>query len=102
MYKIVIHLVPNPGFEIDYTRDKLKIKTKFKQTAHETIKTIRFNSFFAIGPKLYNSIPTALRELEDIHIPEKKHVETFKKKLDAYLTDIPDIPGTQANSLLNQ
>ena len=47
----------------------------------------------------YNSIPAGLAELEDIPQPAKSHVEIFKGKLDSYLKDIPDIPGSLANLL---
>ena len=100
MYKIVIDMVPNPGFQIDYTRNKIIITPKQKLGAKDWIQTIRRNSFFSVGPRLYNSLPQYLRELEDIHTPEKKHTMSFKRRLDKYLVTIPDVPGPKENSLL--
>ena len=53
-----------------------------------------------MGPRLYNSLPAKLRELDDNPNPEAKDVNDFKKDLDAYLTLLRDEPGTHANSLL--
>ena len=102
MYKIVINLVPNPGFKIDYTRTKLVITPKQNLRAPAWVQTLRRNSFFSVGPRLYNKLPQELRQLEDFLVPEKKHTMAFKRKLDEYLSTIPDAPGTQANSLLNK
>ena len=54
-----------------------------------------------MGPRLYNSIPPALRELDDNPQPGAKEVNDFKIDLDKYLNTLPDDPGKQANSLLN-
>ena len=95
MYKIKIGLVPNPGFEPDYRRCH-----KFTYKPRNDRKNGRF-SFFCVGPRLYNSLPPELRELDDIPDENKTLVDTFKDKLDQYLQTIPDNPGTQSNSLLN-
>ena len=102
MYKIVINLVPNLGFKIDYTRTKLVITPKQNLRAPAWVQILRRNSFFSVGPRLYNKLPQELRQLEDFLVPEKKHTMAFKRKLDEYLSTIPDAPGTQANSLLNK
>ena len=95
MHKIKIGLVPNPGFDSEYRRcQKFTFKPRYDR------KNGRF-TFFCIGPKLYNSIPAELRELEDDIQPDASNVDSFKRKLDAYLQTLPDNPGTQANSLLN-
>ena len=95
MYKIKIGLVPNPGFEPEYRRCH-----KFTYKPRNDRKNGRL-SFFCVGPRLYNSLPPELRELDDVAEPNKTLVETFKGKLDQYLQTIPDNPGTQSNSLLN-
>ena len=59
-------------------------------------------TFFCTGPRLFNSLPPEIRELDDVVHPDKSHAETFKEELDKYLATIPDIPGTQANSLMNE
>ena len=95
MFKIKIGLVPNPGFEPEYRRCQ-----KFTWKPRNDRKNGRL-SFFCIGPRLFNSLPPELRELDDTVDPNKTHIESFKEKLDEYLNTIPDNPGTQANSLLN-
>ena len=95
MYKIKIGLLPNPGFEPEYRRcHKFTYKPRYDR------KNGRF-SFFCVGPRLYNSLPPELRELDDIPDENKTLLETFKDKLDRCLQTIPDNPGTQRNSLLN-
>ena len=59
------------------------------------------DSFFCIGPRLFNSLSAELRELDDAVDPNKTHLKAFKKELDKYLNTILDNPGTQSNSLLN-
>ena len=54
-----------------------------------------------IGPCLYNSLPAELRQLEDNPNPEAKEINDFKTELEKYLTNLPDNPGTKANSLLH-
>ena len=58
---------------------KKKITPKQKLGAKDWIQTIRKNSFFSVGPRLYNSLPQRLRELEDIHTHEKKHTITLSE-----------------------
>ena len=94
MHKIKLGLVPNPCFEFTYNRTN-----KFEFKPRTDRKNGRY-SFFVMGPRLYNSLPAKLRELDDNPYPEAKDVNDFKKDLDAYLTLLRDEPGTQANSLL--
>ena len=96
MQKIKLGLVPNPGFVPDYRRAE---KYMF-QPRHDR-KNGRF-TFYCIGPRLYNSIPAELRELDDANVPATVQLANFKTNLDKYLRTIRDEPGTQANSLLNQ
>ena len=104
VYKIIIQHVPNPGLEINYNpRTKIRVtpKQNISRTSPAWIKSLRNNSFFVMGPQLYNSIPAALRELEDDSDKSgKEKVNNFKQKLDEYLRTIPDDPGTTQNSLL--
>ena len=100
IYKIIIHLVENPGLDILYSpRTKTTVKPKFCNQAAAWIRRARSSSFFHNGPKLYNSIPGHLRELEDIGQPSKSNVYRFKHRLNMLLKDILDVPGTLANSL---
>ena len=101
-YKIVIGIVVNPGMTFSYDprrKNRAEPKTASPLVAN-WIRKARNSSFLTTSPKLYNSIPSQLRELEDISSPSKKHVITFKNKLDRHLASIPDIPGTRYNSLL--
>ena len=100
LYKIIISAVPNPGLDINYNiRTKINVRPKSCNVSVNWVKKARTSSFFFQGPRLYNSLPPELRELENIAIPEKKHVDIFKRKLDSYLETIPDNPGSLRNSL---
>jgi hypothetical protein len=63
-----------------------------------SIKTLRFNSFSCIGPRLFNSIPG--------YIKNSTNLATFKSRLDKLLQTLPDEPPTpgyrssHSNSLL--
>ena len=110
VYKIVIGISPNPGLNIQYhDRTKIKVEPKLKLNAPAWVKTLRYASFFYTAPKLYNSLPTALRELEGIIVPVTNHVVAFKRKLDEFLKRIPDQPTTaglyrraESNSIIHQ
>ena len=100
LYKIIITAVPNPGLDINYNiRTKINVRPKSCNLSVNWVKKARTSSFFFQGPRLQNSLPLELRELENIAIPEKKHVDIFKRKLDSYLETIPDNPGSLRNSL---
>ena len=103
IYKIIISIVPNPGIHIEYNpRTKYHVQPKSNLKAPTWARSIRANCFFSTGPSLYNKLPRQLREIEAINIPNKNHVEAFKRKLDKLLQNIPDIPGTLENSLLRK
>ena len=70
----------------------------------DRIKTCKDNSFFGKAPKLFNCMPKEIRE-------HNGKLETFKKKLDKFLQNVPDQPGfhdqtyareAQSNSLIHQ
>jgi len=102
-YKIIIGLVNNPGINITYNaRTKIHVKSKTSPaTSPAWAKRVRASSFFVQGPRLYNSIPQHLRELENIVTPSKTDSDNFKARLDKYLQTLPDIPGTSRNSITN-
>ena len=110
MYKILIGLVPNVGFQKHYNvRTKITFTPKSTTRAPAWVKTIRYSSFFTKGPMLYNLLPEELRELEDFIEPTKSHVDHFKRTLDQWLTLLPDQPTThglvrqaKTNSILDQ
>ena len=76
----------------------------------QSVKTLRDNSFQVHGPKLFNSLPSCIRNIT------KCGVEDFKERLDNFLTRIPDSPkvghlipatcdqvhGNPSNSLIDQ
>ena len=96
MYKIVTGMVPNPGLTITYDpRRKLFVAPKMaSRTATAWVKKVRRSSFMFQGPVLYNKLPAVFRE-----ITQEPDVNSFKRKLDLHLATIPDLPGTQMNSL---
>ena len=102
VYKVVIGLVINPGLTIEYDpRRKIRVTPKTStRNATGWIRVARDSSFFCQGPKLFNSLPLQLRELENIATPTKNDVTCFKTKLDNHLRTIPDLPGSLSNSLL--
>ena len=68
------------------------------------IKTCKDNSFFVKGAKLFNCLPSELRDY-------KGKADSFKHQLDKYLLTVPDQPGfhdpvyirrAESNSLLHQ
>ena len=69
------------------------MRVKYNKQAIQSIKSIRHSSFFYKGPQLYNLLPPVLRQLDEIEIPEQKHVDEFKEYLDEFLTLIPDQPS---------
>ena len=50
------------------------------------IQSLRESSFQVHGPRIFNSLPRAIRNLQKISIDD------FKEKLDMYLETIPDEP----------
>ena len=54
--------------------------------APSDIKNIRYGSLSVRGPQLFNTLPAELRNLTNCP------VESFKRALDRFLTDIPDEP----------
>jgi len=107
VFKIIHGLVPNCGLEfknnprtgIHVTVPKLdRNKTSFALQMQE-------NSFNYVGPVLYNSIPSSIRNIYDNIDPAL----TFKTELDYILTRVPDeptIPGksrrASSNSIVDQ
>jgi hypothetical protein len=102
VYRVVIGLSDNPGFRvIKYgLRTKIRVEPTFNKYAPSWVRHARSASISCQGARLYNSLPRELRELEDTTPPSKSHVNSFKARLDKYLSNIPDIPGTRANALV--
>ena len=65
-------------------------------------KSLKDESFAVMGPRLFNSIPPDLRDLN-------LSLDSFKSKLDKFLMKIPDKPtapnyhqASRSNSIVNQ
>ena len=111
MYKIHIGLNPDLGFLKDYNlRTKTNYFAKYNHSATAEVKRIRFSSFFAQGPQLFNLLPEEMRELVAIEPEQMKNMsDKFKTKLDKWLELIPDQPTSEglarqanSNSVLGQ
>ena len=67
VYKIVIGLVPNPGLEWAYKeRINIKVKPSYCHSAPAWVRTIQDKSFYSRLPRLYNTLPTSMRELQSV------------------------------------
>ena len=90
-WKITQKLVPNlPTYPIttyiDRRKGRLcKIPT-LKEKCPKKARTLREDSLAVRGPKLFNSLPADLRNLNS------EKVSTFKRALDKFLVNIPDEP----------
>ena len=110
IYKIMIGLCPNPGFDRIPMNRRTTIMPKCSGRVDGWVKSARQSSFFVKGPQLFNTLPEELRNVELPEIPSKLCVEKYKKKLDEYLWHIPDQPDAvegetrlaDTNSLLHQ
>ena len=108
MFKILNNLVPNPGisFKESKRRGILAVVPVVPAGLPCFIRNFKYKNFNFIGPKLFNILPTELRQHS---ISENNVVLSFKNKLDIFLSSIPDQPtiyGLQraagSNSLIDQ
>ena len=110
IFKILIGLCPNPGFDRIPMNRRTTIMPKYSPRAEPWVMTLRQNSFFVRAPQLFNALPEDLRNIQLPEAPCKADVDKFKKELDKYLWHIPDQPGAveglvrqaESNSLLHQ
>ena len=110
VWKIIHGLVPNCGIEwtgCEERRGRLCQIRKFK--GKSSVQNLRRQSFQVAGPKLWNSLPKNVRNF-------KGNQDEFKRKLDQFLTKVPDEPkadglipgaidvlsGRQTNTLIHQ
>ena len=110
IWKILEGYAPNCGVELAPENSRLGRKIKIpslSKKGRQAIQTMRENSFQINGAKLFNSLPSKIRNI-------KRDLEEFKEALDGYLSTIPDQPrmgslvpaatdqltGRQSNSLL--
>ena len=109
IWKITQHMVPNIDGTIGYT-----IKTK-KHPRHGTqfviqyptnrvpVQSLQENAITVFGPRLHNSSPKYLRDIESVT------TERFKFELDKFLDTIPDqlkmpnyVTASGSNSIFDQ
>ena len=112
MYNIHLQIVPDLGFLSDYNnRTGMKFFAKYNHGAPNTVKTLRYSSFFTQGPRLFNLLSLELRRPATANTPEerKKAKEKFKKRYDKWLVLVPDEPTTEemnrtadSNSIVGQ
>lgn len=101
LYKIILWAVPNPGFTWDYCPRTEQLTVKPKTSRKQGwIHTVRNSSFAVVGPKLFNALPQEIRKLPDLTKTPKANIKAFKKLVDNFLSQIPDVPG-KANSILH-
>ena len=94
VWKILEGIVPN-------LTDRSKITTKSSlrfgriccipplTTVNNRLQNLRDGSFCVNGPKLFNCVPSYIRNLKGIELPE------FKKELDKFLRTVADEPLSQ-------
>ena len=88
VWKIIEGIVPNFGIEITENRRRgryCRVPLVKSQASHRA-QTLRFNSMSVRGPRVFNCLPTSLRNMSGCS------VQTFKKELDKHLNKIPDEP----------
>ena len=88
VWKILEGLVPNFGLEStnNKRRGRSCVVPTVKRTAGQRIQTIRHNSMGVLGPRIFNCLPSKVRDISGCSI------DTFKKALDKYLDIVPDEP----------
>ena len=88
VWKILENLVPNDiGLKLsnNSTRGR-SVYIEGPKTNRSSIKTLRANSFSRSGPKMFNCLPSDLKNMSGCT------KETFKNKLDQFLRKIDDRP----------
>ena len=90
VWKIYNGLMHNPGIEFKNKDSRNGLVCKIPKYESK----LRWQSFLVNGPKLFNSVPKEVREFPlDELVTQNQAIVNFKKKLDDYLTSIPDEPN---------
>merc|ERR1712026_155320 len=85
-WKILEGLVPNCGIEAT-TNARRGRECKLPQLCGpQFVRKLRDQSLQVRGPRLFNSLPSLIRNLT------KVNTEEFKSKLDEFLSTLPDNP----------
>ena len=89
IFKIIFGRVPNPGLSYKWTLRRGKVLTTppVMKSSGSRGATLLHNSFTRRAPRLFNSLPQTLRNL-----PDDTHMDIVKRKVDAFLKEIPDEP----------
>ena len=88
-WKILENLVPNCNINSVYTKTcgRMCLLPPSPSSSPAGVRTMRSNSFQVLGPKLFNSVPSEIRNLTGVS------KEVFKTHLDKYLSLLPDHPA---------
>ena len=82
-YKIIHNQVPQTGLILNPS-ERLGLLLKITTTRHTN--TPRYNAFNMAAPRLWNTLPSSVRDLPFTS------VDSFKRQLDRHLKSIPDEP----------
>ena len=87
-WKSLEKLIPDCGITSHFSTRRGRIANipSLSNTSSCRVKTIRDGSFQVNGPRLFNSLPPAIRNIANCS------VEVFKLNLDTFLSTIPDEP----------
>jgi hypothetical protein len=88
-WKILQGLIPDCGLSVGTVVRSRRGRTLAippRSGSRVAVLTLREKSFFCEGPRLFNSLPADIRDL-DVTLP------TFKEHEDQYLRGIPDQPA---------
>ncbi len=94
IHRVIIGLLKFEWFDAyeEHEEGGIKLRAKYKRRAPVKVRRCRHSSFFYKGPQLYNLLPVQLRQVEEIDVPDQRHIDSFKVKLDKFLEHIPDEP----------
>ena len=86
-WRILEKQVPNPGVQMSKHQSRGRTcYIKGYKTNNSKLKSIQNNSFVRAGSRLFNSLPTHIRNTTQCS------VESFKRRLDKFLLKIEDTP----------
>ena len=99
-WKIIENLVVCPSedyFRTSYSERRGRNIVRILPTngAPLRVKNLRCRSLFIMGPRLFNSVPRTIRDTTRVGL------DTFKMKLDKWLSTIPDEPPIYKNNWSN-
>ena len=78
LFKVIIELVPNPGFIYTYNdRTLLKIVPKPINKGPSWVRKARASSIFYQGPLHFNKLPASLRTFDNVSTPNSKNIDAF-------------------------